>query len=133
MQVHGCARCFGFSGSMFDACAVMSVYLQKAPAPVTPVKVFSGGATGSPATPVTAQKAVTVKMEVGHSELEVLLKQMQIDIQTLRNAAAGKSKSAQGLNIPEIEQVLNHFKIDISGKRADLNSKLSGLLASLGV
>jgi hypothetical protein len=72
-------------------------------------------------------------MEVGHSELEVLLKQMQIDIQTLRNAAAGKSESVQGLNIPEIQQVLNHFKIDISGKRADLNSKLSGLLASLGV
>ncbi len=34
---------------------------------------------------------------------------MQIDLQILRNAAAGCSASQRGLNIPEIKQVLSHF------------------------
>jgi hypothetical protein len=89
--------------------------------------------TASPATPPTAQKASTAILEKTTPLLNALLKNMQIDLQILRNAAAGCSASQRGLNIPEIKQVLSHFNIDANLKRADLNMKLAGLLLSLGV
>jgi len=121
--------CFAVCRCMVDACAV---YVQKAePTPVTPVKSLGGAA--APATPLTAQKAGAVKVEGGRPVLDALLKDMGIDLQVLQNAAAGKSLSAKGLNMPEIERVLKHFKKDATGSRAELNAELSGLLASLGV
>ena len=104
------------------------------PTPATPVKSMAGRATtASPATPPTAQKASTAILEKRTQLLNALLKNMQIDLQILRNAAAGCSASQRGLNIPEIKQVLSHFNIDANLKRADLNMKLAGLLLSLGV
>jgi hypothetical protein len=121
--------CCAVCRCMVDACAV---YVQKAePTPVTPVKSLGGVA--APATPLTAQKAGAVKVEGGRPVLDALLKDMGIDLQVLQNAAAGKSLSAKGLNMPEIERVLKHFKKDATGSRAELNAELSGLLASLGV
>jgi cell division septum initiation protein DivIVA len=95
------------------------------PIPVTPVKLLGGGTAA--ATPGTTQKPMTNRT----SELESVLKQMQIDYKTLRAAAAGRSASQHGLNMTEMKHVLNHFKIESSGKREDLNLKLSGLLISL--
>ena len=95
------------------------------PIPVTPVKLLGGGTAA--ATPGTTQKPMTNRT----SELESVLKQMQIDYKTLRAAAAGRSARQHGLNMTEMKHVLNHFKIESSGKREDLNLKLSGLLISL--
>jgi hypothetical protein len=98
------------------------------PIPVTPVKLLGGGTAA--ATPGTTQKPHQ-NMTNRTSELESVLKQMQIDYKTLRAAAAGRSASQHGLNMTEMKHVLNHFKIESSGKREDLNLKLSGLLISL--
>ncbi len=124
-----CRRFFVVFGSRADASAV---YVQKAePTPVTPVKSLGGAA--SPATPPTSQKAGALKVEGGRPVLDALLKDMGIDLQVLQNAAAGKTLSQHGLNMPEIQLVLNHFRKDATGSRAELDSELSRLLASLGV
>ena len=68
MDAGALSRCFAFSVCIIDACAV---YVQKTEsAPVTPVKSVGGETVAaSPTTPVTTQKASTVKMEGGKSEL----------------------------------------------------------------
>jgi hypothetical protein len=101
--------------------------------PASPVKSLGAKATTArPATPPTAQKAGTAIVEKRTHLLNAVLKNMQIDLQILRNAAAGCSASQRGLNIPEIKQVLSHFNIDANLKRADLNMKLADLLVTLG-
>ena len=125
------------ANTMWEVCMAWdyAYSLRRSPAPFAPVKVLRGGpAVASPAiTPLTAQNSGLVKIEGAKSALDALLKQMQIDLQTLHNAAGGKCLSQKGLNKAEIERVLNHFKIDNSGSRQDLNSKLSRLLTALRV
>ncbi len=89
--------------------------------------------SAAPAVPAAAQRADPFKAQSASGGLQVLLDQMQIDLHRLQNAAGGKSLSQKGLNKPEIERVLTHFKVDCSGSRQDLNSKLSQLLGLLRV
>jgi hypothetical protein len=78
-------------------------------------------------------QASRVNKESRASALNELLKQMQIDLKVLRNAVKGYSASQHGLNMPEIKQILSHFEVDGTGKRAELNLKLSRLLIELDV
>jgi hypothetical protein len=109
-----------------------SCYDRRRLAPVMPLKLLRRGETALlPANPLTAQMSGQVQAENRTSALNALLNQMRIEFEFLRNAAAGKSASQRGLNMPEIKQILNHFNIDSSGKREDLNLKLSCLLTSI--
>jgi hypothetical protein len=112
-----------------------AVYVQKAVrASVTPVKSLGSSAAISPATPATALKAARVKSEDGRPALEALLKEMGIGLERLRAASRGKSDGKNGLNMGDVQIVLHHFNVETDGcKRADLDSKLSHLLSSLGV
>jgi hypothetical protein len=102
-------------------------------APSTPFRTHcSAAAVASPSTPPTMQ-ASRVNKESRASALNELLKQMQIDLKVLRNAVKGYSASQHGLNMPEIKQILSHFEVDGTGKRAELNLKLSRLLIELDV
>ena len=101
-------------------------------ATVMPLKSLKRGETAAlPAKPHTAQRPGPAQTGNRNSALNALLNQMQIDFEFLRNAAAGKSASQHGLNMPEIKHVLNYFNVDSSGKREDLNMKLSNLLTSI--
>jgi hypothetical protein len=119
------------ANTMWEVCkAWKSTFsIRPQPIPVTPVKLPGGGTAA--ATPGSTQQPGRHNMTNRTSELESLLKQMQIEYKTLRAAAAGRSASQHGLNMPEMKHVLNHFKMESSGKREDLNLKLSGLLISL--
>ena len=108
-----------------DACAVVKAE----PNPTTPTKPSLGGTAA--ATPTTVQKALPVKKEDGKSQMEALLSEMKIDIDTVRNAAAGKANSKGGLNMDDIEIIFHRFGIEPSGGRTDYNEKLSELLTSL--
>jgi len=99
--------------------------------PVLPAKTEETAAA-RPATPPTAQKAGLVTRKID-KRLEVVLKEINVDLETLKNAANGLSQSRGGLNMPEIKYILEHFKLDSSGLRASLNSKLLDLLTSLEV
>jgi hypothetical protein len=102
------------------------------PAVSTPVKSAAGGSVGvQPPTPPTTQKVVSVKKEDRKSQMEALLSEMKIDIDTVRKAAADKSKSQGGLNMDVIKIIFHHFGIETSGGRTDYNEKLSELLTSL--
>jgi hypothetical protein len=101
-------------------------------APGSP-KHVSGTAAASPATPLTAQKAVPKRADDARPKLEALLKQKGIALENLQKAARGKSGGAGGLYVEDIKTILNHFDYDQSGLRAELESKLSLLLSSLGV
>ena len=110
------------------------MYVQKVePGAVTPVKSGGGAAAAYPPTPPTARKAAPVKVEDGRPKLDALLQEMGIDLERLQNAASGKCASQNGLNMPEMQTVLQHFDRDASGCRADLNSELSLLLRSFGL
>jgi hypothetical protein len=106
--------------------------VQKAePTSVTPAKSLGGTAT--PATPPTSQKPSAVKVEGGRPALDALLKQMGVGLERVQNAALGVTDGSGGLNMDRMKIILQHFNKDPSGSRAELDSKLSLLLTSLGV
>ena len=108
-----------------DACAVVKAE----PHPTTPTKPSLGGTAA--ATPTTVQKALPVKKEDGKSQMEALLREMKIDIERVRNAAANKADGKGGLNMDAIEIIFERFGIEASGGRPGYNEKLSQLLTSL--
>jgi hypothetical protein len=108
----------------------LTVYGHAGTAVTTPVKSAAGGSV-QPPTPPTAQKALPVKKEDGKSQMESLLRDMKIDIERVRNAAANKPESKGGLNMDAIEIIFERFGIEASGGRPGYNEKLSQLLTSL--
>jgi hypothetical protein len=115
---------------MWEVCMAWD-YSESNCQPQTP----GGSQRAAAVTPVTTQKRAVLSARNPTSVLNELMKQMQIDVQILRKAAAGKVRSQGGLNIPDIKKVLGTFDVDNDGstRRADLDAKLSCLLNSMGL